>query len=111
MWPQNEARKLNHQEVAEEDRRKKLPTNWEAMQRRVEWENKEEEARKVITLTTLTFSLPGVTNKYSCNFSLQYHNIVKQTVDENKEKTQLGDIVWFHTNFSELTLQAMCGRR
>lgn len=42
----NEARKLNHQEVAEEDRRKKLPSNWEAMQRRVEWENKEEEARK-----------------------------------------------------------------
>ena len=44
---QNEARKLNHQEVAEEDRKKKLPANWEAMQRRVEWENKEEEARKV----------------------------------------------------------------
>ncbi|KAK2570618.1 Pre-mRNA-splicing factor syf2 [Acropora cervicornis] len=42
----NEARKLNHQEVAEEDRRKKLPANWEVMQRRVEWENKEEEARK-----------------------------------------------------------------
>ncbi|KAJ7391341.1 pre-mRNA-splicing factor syf2 [Desmophyllum pertusum] len=42
----NEARKLNHQEVAEEDKRKKLPANHEAMQRRVEWENKEEEARK-----------------------------------------------------------------
>ncbi|RMX39710.1 hypothetical protein pdam_00008064 [Pocillopora damicornis] len=42
----NEARKLNHQEVAEEDRRKKLPKNWEAVQRRVEWENKEEEAKK-----------------------------------------------------------------
>lgn len=42
----NEARKLNHQEVAEEDRRKKLPVNWEATQRRIEWENKEEEARK-----------------------------------------------------------------
>lgn len=38
---------MNHQEVAEEDRRKKLPANWEAMQRRVEWENKEEEVRKV----------------------------------------------------------------
>ena len=38
---------MNHQEVAEEDRRKKLPANWEAMQRRVEWENKEEEAKKV----------------------------------------------------------------
>ena len=50
LFPQNEARKLNHQEVAEEDRRKKLPTNWEATQRRVEWENKEEEARKVHVL-------------------------------------------------------------
>ena len=33
--------------MAEEDRRKKLPKNWEAVQRRVEWENKEEEAKKV----------------------------------------------------------------
>lgn len=41
---------MNHQEVAEEDRRKKLPANYEAMQRRVEWENKEEEARKVHAL-------------------------------------------------------------
>ena len=47
---QNEARKLNHQEVVEEDRRKKLPTNWDAIQRRLEWENKEEEAKKVIKL-------------------------------------------------------------
>lgn len=37
--------------MAEEDRRKKLPANWEAMQRREEWENKEEEARKVLKLT------------------------------------------------------------
>ena len=44
---QNEARKLNHQEVVEEDRRKKLPANWDAMQRKTEWENKEEDARKV----------------------------------------------------------------
>lgn len=42
----NEARKLNHQEVVEEDRRKKLPANWDAMQRKTEWENKEEDARK-----------------------------------------------------------------
>ena len=38
------------------------------------------------------------------SFSLQYHYIVKQTGDENKEKHQLGDIVWFNTKFSELTL-------
>ena len=38
------------------------------------------------------------------NFSLQYHYIVKQTGDENKEKNQLGDLVWFNTKFSELIL-------
>ena len=48
LFSQNEARKLNHQEVAEEDRRKKLPANWEAKQRRIEWETKDEDARKVI---------------------------------------------------------------
>ena len=34
---QNEARKLNHQEVLEEERRSKLPTNYEARLRRAEW--------------------------------------------------------------------------
>ncbi|XP_013405461.1 pre-mRNA-splicing factor SYF2 [Lingula anatina] len=42
----NEARKLNHQEVVEEDRRKKLPTNWEAKRKRVEWEEEEEKKRQ-----------------------------------------------------------------
>ncbi|XP_031568168.1 pre-mRNA-splicing factor syf2-like [Actinia tenebrosa] len=42
----NEARKMNYQEVAEEDKRNKLPSNFEAKQRRVEWELQEEEARK-----------------------------------------------------------------
>ena len=44
---QNEARKLNHQEVVEEDRRNKLPENFEAKRRRLEWEEDEEERRKV----------------------------------------------------------------
>ena len=44
---QNEARKLNHAEVVEEDRRNKLPANWEARKRKAEWEASEEEARKV----------------------------------------------------------------
>ena len=44
---QNEARKLNHAEVVEEDRRNKLPANWEARKRKAEWEANEEEARKV----------------------------------------------------------------
>lgn len=43
----NEARKMNHQEVAEEDKRNKLPANFAAKQRRVEWEIQEEDAKKV----------------------------------------------------------------
>lgn len=46
----NEARQLNHKEVVEEDKRKKLPANWEAKQMRAEWvindEAQKEEAIK-----------------------------------------------------------------
>ena len=47
MHLQNEARKLNHQEVVEEDRKAKLPANFEAKRKRVEWEEEEERKRKV----------------------------------------------------------------
>ncbi|XP_025712236.1 pre-mRNA-splicing factor SYF2-like isoform X2 [Callorhinus ursinus] len=42
----NEARKLNHQEVVEEDKGLKLPANWEAKKARLEWELQEEEKKK-----------------------------------------------------------------
>jgi len=42
----NEARKLNYQEVVEEDKRNKLPTNWEAKKARLEWEIEDDEKRK-----------------------------------------------------------------
>ncbi|XP_030057200.1 pre-mRNA-splicing factor SYF2 isoform X1 [Microcaecilia unicolor] len=42
----NEARKLNYQELVEEDKRLKLPSNWEAKKARLEWELKEEERKK-----------------------------------------------------------------
>ncbi|XP_040321136.1 pre-mRNA-splicing factor SYF2-like isoform X3 [Herpailurus yagouaroundi] len=42
----NAARKLNHQEVVEEDKRLKLPANWEAKKARLEWELQEEEKKK-----------------------------------------------------------------
>ncbi|KAF8565522.1 hypothetical protein P879_07445 [Paragonimus westermani] len=38
----NEARKINHTEVVEEDRRSKLPANWEIKQRRLQWEEEDE---------------------------------------------------------------------
>ncbi|XP_065341942.1 pre-mRNA-splicing factor SYF2 [Cloeon dipterum] len=42
----NEARQLNHQEVVEENKRKNLPTNFEARKRRAEWILKDDDARK-----------------------------------------------------------------
>ncbi|XP_053321964.1 pre-mRNA-splicing factor SYF2 [Spea bombifrons] len=41
-----EARKLNHEEVVEEDKKQKLPSNWEARKARLEWELKEEERKR-----------------------------------------------------------------
>ena len=48
---QNEARKMNYQEVVEEDRRNKLPANWEAKQKRVEWELEDHKAGTVSWIT------------------------------------------------------------
>lgn len=42
----NEARKLNRAEVVEEDRRSKLPKNWENRKKRAEWELEEIQKRK-----------------------------------------------------------------
>lgn len=42
----NEARQQNHKEVVEEDKRKKLPTNWESRKRQAEWLVQDEAARK-----------------------------------------------------------------
>ncbi|XP_012554971.1 pre-mRNA-splicing factor SYF2 [Hydra vulgaris] len=42
----NEARKLNHQEVAAEDQQKKLPKNFEARRKRAEWELNDKAARQ-----------------------------------------------------------------
>jgi len=43
-------RKLNHKEVAEEDMRKKLPKNYEAMRRKAEWEVADKQARQVMNV-------------------------------------------------------------
>ncbi|XP_006815487.1 pre-mRNA-splicing factor syf2-like [Saccoglossus kowalevskii] len=42
----NEARKLNHAEVVEEDKRSKLPSNFEAKRKRAEWELDDQKKRK-----------------------------------------------------------------
>lgn len=43
---QNEARMQNHKEVVEEDKRNKLPANWESRKRQAEWIMQDEAARK-----------------------------------------------------------------
>lgn len=42
----NEARQQNHKEVVEEDKRNKLPANWESRKRQAEWLIQDEAARK-----------------------------------------------------------------
>ncbi|KAL7303067.1 pre-mRNA-splicing factor Syf2 [Trichogramma pretiosum] len=42
----NEARQHNHKAVVEEDKQKKLPSNWEARKRQADWLLQDEEARK-----------------------------------------------------------------
>ena len=45
---QNEARKLNHKEVIEEDRKAKLPGNWEKQKERMDYEEEKEKRKKEI---------------------------------------------------------------
>ncbi|XP_048083825.1 pre-mRNA-splicing factor syf2 isoform X1 [Alosa alosa] len=45
-FKRNEARKQNHQEVVEEDKRLKLPSNWEAKKARLEYELMVDEKKK-----------------------------------------------------------------
>lgn len=43
----NEARKMNHAEVVNEDERKKRPTNFDHKRKRLEWEQQEAEQKKI----------------------------------------------------------------
>lgn len=47
---------MNHQEVVEEDKRLKLPANWEAKKARLEWELQEEERKKVRLYSAVSIS-------------------------------------------------------
>ena len=57
VFLKNEARKLNHKEVVEEDRKSKLPTNFEAKRKRIEWEEEQEKKRKVNLYKTSVLKL------------------------------------------------------
>ncbi|KIH45512.1 hypothetical protein ANCDUO_24447 [Ancylostoma duodenale] len=55
-----QCRKANHEQVVEEDRKKKLPANYEAKKARDEWELEEMEAKKS------TEAAVGITQKLTC---------------------------------------------
>lgn len=61
FWLQNEARKLNQQEVVEEDKKRKLPANWEAKKARLEWQLAEDQKKKVTSCWAV------VTKTWCCN--------------------------------------------
>jgi hypothetical protein len=46
---------MNHQEVVEEDKRNKLPSNWEARKRQAEWVLEDEQKRKEAEARVITF--------------------------------------------------------
>lgn len=60
---QNEARKLNHQEVVEEDKRLKLPSNWEAKKARLEWELAEDQKKQVVSHDVHLFLIVRISGK------------------------------------------------
>lgn len=59
----NEARKLNHEELVEEDRRSSLPSNHEARKRRAEWQVEVKNGAKfsfrIIFLSTILIEHEG----------------------------------------------------
>lgn len=59
LYFKNEARKLNHEAVKEEELRNSLPINWEARKRRGEWllkdEAHREEAKKKVKTPIVSF--------------------------------------------------------
>ena len=54
---QNEARQQNHKEVVEEDKRNKLPSNWESRKRQAEWIIQDEAARKAAEEKVIYYNL------------------------------------------------------
>lgn len=51
----NEARKLNHQEVVEEDRKKNLPTNWESKRKWAEYKLESQQKREAAAAQGLDY--------------------------------------------------------
>jgi hypothetical protein len=67
---------MNHQEVVEEDKRNKLPPNWEARKRQAEWVLEDERKRKEAEARVITFISRGLYG-ICCN-RFKYTNISNQ---------------------------------
>lgn len=87
---QNEARKLNHQEVVEEDKRLKLPSNWEAKKARLEWELAEDDKKKVFQF----FSSPGLVH-WMYWYTGPNFRLIKYHHTEEHAKSPPGLLKWF----------------
>uniref|UniRef100_A0A7N5KNQ7 Pre-mRNA-splicing factor SYF2 n=1 Tax=Ailuropoda melanoleuca TaxID=9646 RepID=A0A7N5KNQ7_AILME len=81
-------KRLYHQEVVEEDKRLKLPANWEAKKARLEWELQEEEKKKEcaargedyekVKLLEISAEDSGFSFYYAAAQLRQYHRLTKQ---------------------------------
>ncbi|XP_023239873.1 pre-mRNA-splicing factor SYF2-like isoform X2 [Centruroides sculpturatus] len=120
----NEARKLNHQEVVEEDRRQKLPKNWETKQQWADWKLQEEEKRQNAAATGEDYDRLKLLevgaeeaeiwerkkrkknpdrgfSDYESSTVRQYHRLIKQFKPDmeqyEKTKQQLGEEAFYPT--------------
>lgn len=79
---QSEARKANHDEVVEEDRKSKLPRNYEGRRRRAEWELENEAKKKVL------FFLVGLTSQEAEEKGEDYKRIKALSVTAEEQETR-----------------------
>jgi len=68
---------MNHQEVVEEDKRNKLPPNWEARKRQAEWVLEDEQKRREAEARVIAFVSWGLFFPFVV-IDLKYTNISNQ---------------------------------
>uniref|UniRef100_A0A672RQB0 Pre-mRNA-splicing factor SYF2 n=1 Tax=Sinocyclocheilus grahami TaxID=75366 RepID=A0A672RQB0_SINGR len=106
-FKRNEARKLNHQEVVEEDKRLKLPSNWEAKKARLEYELIVDQKKKVqyqiLSLSILlnqTELWIDTGNSYAEAQLRQYQRLTKQIKPDMENYERQREECFSDSNFS-----------
>ncbi|KAK7494554.1 hypothetical protein BaRGS_00014207 [Batillaria attramentaria] len=104
----NEARKLNHQEAAAEEERKKRPGNFEAKRKRGEWEQEQEKLRQECEERGEDFDLVKLRD-YDTGFAdyeqathRQYQRLTKQMKPDlhqyERQREKMGDDFYASAN-------------